>query len=327
MHRVILSVVSAALAVSVAPSMAQQLDIREWDVPWEGTRPRDPYVAPDGKVWFVGQQGHYVASFDPATETFRKIDLEPGTGPHNLIVDRDGMVWYAGNRAAHIGKVNPRTGEITKYPMPDPGARDPHTLVFAPDGNIWFTLQGANMIGHLVTATGDVHLLDVPTPRARPYGIKVDASGRPWIVLLGTNKIATVDPRSMALREIVIPRESARPRRLEIIGDKLWIGDYGAGYLISYDTKAGTFEEWRTPAGAGSEPYGMAADSSGMVWLVEGGVNPNVFVGFDTRTKRFVRATPLGEGRGTVRHMFYYRPTGTVWFGTDRETIARAKVE
>src|SRR5690554_6043608 len=29
--------------------------IQEWEVPWKDTRPRDPYVAPDGQVWFVGQ--------------------------------------------------------------------------------------------------------------------------------------------------------------------------------------------------------------------------------------------------------------------------------
>ena len=41
------------------------MTVREWPVPWEKTRPRDPYVAPDGRVWFVGQQGNYIASFDP----------------------------------------------------------------------------------------------------------------------------------------------------------------------------------------------------------------------------------------------------------------------
>ena len=40
--------------------------IDEWDVPWEGSRPRDPYVAPDGRVWFVGQTADYVARLDPA---------------------------------------------------------------------------------------------------------------------------------------------------------------------------------------------------------------------------------------------------------------------
>jgi hypothetical protein len=40
--------------------------IEEWPVPWPGTRPRDPYVAPDGKVWFVGQTGDDLARFELA---------------------------------------------------------------------------------------------------------------------------------------------------------------------------------------------------------------------------------------------------------------------
>jgi streptogramin lyase len=45
--------------------------LKEWKVEFGG-RSRDPYVAPDGKVWFVGQAGNYIASFDPAQETFRR---------------------------------------------------------------------------------------------------------------------------------------------------------------------------------------------------------------------------------------------------------------
>jgi len=30
--------------------------LEEWQVPWLESRPRDPYVAPDGRVWFVGQR-------------------------------------------------------------------------------------------------------------------------------------------------------------------------------------------------------------------------------------------------------------------------------
>ena len=114
------------------PATAQTADvaITEWLVPWPDSRPRDPYVAPSGAIWFVGQRADYLAQFDPETEAFSRFDLPPGTGPHNLIVDGDGQVWYAGNRAAHIGKLDPATGAIVEYPMPDPAAGDPHTLVF-----------------------------------------------------------------------------------------------------------------------------------------------------------------------------------------------------
>jgi len=84
--------------------------ISEWEVPWSGTRPRDPFAAPDGRVWFVGQTGNY-----PATGIFRRYELDPGTFPHNCIVGRDGIVWYAGNRNGTIGRLDPKDGRMAGW--------------------------------------------------------------------------------------------------------------------------------------------------------------------------------------------------------------------
>ena len=32
------------------------VEITEWTVPWDNTRPRDPYVENEHRVWFVGQR-------------------------------------------------------------------------------------------------------------------------------------------------------------------------------------------------------------------------------------------------------------------------------
>jgi virginiamycin B lyase len=303
------------------------VDIKEWPVPWEQTRPRDPFVAPDGKVWFVGQTGDYVAYLIPETGEFKRYELDRGTGPHNLIVADDGFVWYAGNRTGHIGKLDPKDGTITKFPMPDPNARDPHTLVFDSKGNIWFTLQGANRIGKLTVATGEVQLVEVPTPRARPYGIEVDAEDRPWIVLVGTNKLVSIDPATMTLREIVLPRAEARPRRLAITSDNhIWYVDYAAGYLGRYDPKSGKFDEWRAASGESARLYAMAADHEDRLWMVATGPEPNQLLGFDPKTSEFFSETAVPSGGGTVRHMVYHEATKSIWFGTDANTIGRALV-
>ena len=63
--------------------------VDEWEVPWAESRPRDPYVGPDGRVWFVGQRTSYAAVLDPETGDFKQCDLDDA-GPHNLIVDTDG---------------------------------------------------------------------------------------------------------------------------------------------------------------------------------------------------------------------------------------------
>jgi virginiamycin B lyase len=323
-------VLASAAALAASPLGAQQqVSINEWPVPWGAeTRPRDPYVDHQGRVWFVGQAGHYVAMLDTTTGQFRRYELPEGAGPHNLIVDRAGMVWYAGNRVGHIGRLDPATGAIRQYPMPDSAVRDPHTLVFDSRGDIWFTAQGGNVVGRLAVATGEVRLIRVPTPRARPYGIVMDPRGRqPWIVLFGTNKIATVDPATLALREYELPRATARPRRLAVTSDgAVWYGDYADGMLGRLDPATGRVDEWPMPGGPRSRPYAMVNDNRDRVWLVETGAQPNVFVGFDTRARRFLQTAAVPSGGGTVRHMVYDPSTQAIWFGTDVGTIGRARL-
>src|SRR5215218_3127542 len=86
-----------------ATALPDSVTIDEWRVPWEKSRPRDPYVAPDGSVWFVGQVGNYLARLDPVSGKFTRTEIDAGTNPHNLVVARDGKVWYTGNRNGMIG--------------------------------------------------------------------------------------------------------------------------------------------------------------------------------------------------------------------------------
>ncbi|MCI0432489.1 MAG: lyase [Gemmatimonadetes bacterium] len=314
------------LLVAASAATAQQVEIREWPVPWENTRPRDPYADAQGRVWFVGQVGNYIAFLDPASGEFKRYEIEEGTNPHNLIVDARG-VWYAGNANARIGLLDPQTGKARIFPMPDPAARDPHTLVFAPDGNLWFTVQGGNFIGRLMAATGEVKVIPSKTASSRPYGIRLDASGRPWINLFNSNKIATVDPSTNEIREYEVPRPGARTRRIEVTKDGLvWYVDFAEGYLGRLDPATGQTKEWRTPSAERSRPYAMASDDHGRIWFVETGVQPNQFVGFDPKTEQFFSVTPIPSGGGAVRHMMFEPEKREIWFGTDRGTIGKAAI-
>lgn len=298
--------------------------ITEWSVPWKDTRPRDPDVAPNGVIWLVGQGGDYAARFDPATGEFRRKDLPPGTGPHNLIVDADGTLWIAANRQASIDRMNYTTGDLTRFSMPDEDARDPHTLVFSGKDEIWFSLQWSNFVGRLNKQSGKVDLVPMQTARARPYGIKMDSKGHPWIALLGTNGLATIDPASLALKVIQLPREQARLRRLVVTpDDAVWYADYEQGYIGRYEPASGEFTEWKTPSER-SGPYAMAADANGRIWFVETWQNPNLLVGFDPLTETFFSVTPIPSGAGAVRNMVYDPKRNSLWFGTDTGNLAQA---
>lgn len=301
------------------------LQITEWQVPWAGTRPRDPWRGPDGKVWFVGQTGDYVATLDPTSGKFHRIDLQDGAGPHTVIVNEAGA-WYAGNRVQHIGRIDPASDDIEIIPMPGEGARDPHTMDFTSDGNLWFTAQHGNQVGFLDTASREVTLYELSTPRARPYGLVVDEDDRPWIVLFGTNRLATVDPETRKVEEIELPRDEARPRRIAVTDGRVWYVDFVEGYLGRYDPATGAIDEWQTPGGPRAGLYAMGADARGHLWMVATGEVPNRFYGFDPETQRFTAPVEIDSGAGVVRHMVFDADANAFWFGTDFNTIGRAVV-
>ena len=327
-----LSMMAVQGAASTPAPAAKPVPIREWNVPWDNTRPRDPYPAPDGRVWFVGQTSHYVAALDTASGTFKRYDLDPGTGPHNLVVDDQGIVWYTGNaaRPAHIGRLDPATGKITKYLMPDSAARDPHTLILdnqhARNGLMYFSVQGGNFVGRFNSKTGEITLRRAPTPNARPYGIMQDAQGIVWFDEFNSNKIGRLDPATMEIKEFSLPSAAARPRRIAVTNDGIvWYGDYARGFLGRLDPATGEVQEWPNPGGAQSRPYAMGTDGE-RVWFVETGSEPNRLVGFDPKTRTFVSVSNVPSGGGTVRHMSYDRRNEMFWFGSDVGTIGRAHV-
>lgn len=322
-----LLVVSANAADNSSPpqQLPSLLDVKAFEVEWGG-RPRDPFVAPNGMVWFCGQATNYIARLNPESGEMTKFEVPEGSHPHNLIVDSEGFVWYAGNRNGHIGRINPETGDIKQYSMPE-AVQDPHTLVFDSNENIWFTAQHSNVIGHLDVDTGEVRFVSMTKKRSRPYGIKTDANDNVWSVLLGTNKLAFVDKDSFALTEVTIPRDNARPRRMEITEDgNVWYVDFMGGFLGRYNPEDKKFEEWLLPAGEGSRPYGTALDTNGVIWIAQTGPYPNEMVGFDTKKETFISSTVIDEG-GSIRHMNYEPETDAFWFGIDTGFIAKGKVK
>jgi virginiamycin B lyase len=277
--------------------------IREWDVPTPRSRPHDPAVAPDGSLWYTGQMANKIGRFDPKTTQFKEYPLKtPNSGPHGLVADRDGNIWFTAVFKGYVGKLNPTTGEITEYHMPDPRARDPHTPVIDQLGIVWFTTEESNFVGRLDPRTGEIKLKQVPTAHAVPYGIAVLPSGVLYFCEFGTNKLASIDPQTMAITEYPVP-EGARPRRLAVAVDgTIYYSDYERGYLGHFDPITKKVEEWKSPGGAGSQPYGITVTPDGIVWYSESGVKPNTLVRFDPTTKSF-STTAVPSGGGVIRNM------------------------
>ncbi|MBV9610301.1 MAG: lyase [Acidobacteria bacterium] len=279
------------------------VSIEEWDLPTPNSRPHDPALGPDGALWYTGQRANKLGRLDVHTGMIKEFPLKtPDSGPHGLVADRDGNIWFTAVNKGYIGKLDPKTGAVTEYRLPDPRATDPHTPVFDNSGTLWFTVESSNFVGRLDPRSGKIDLKQPPTADAVPYGIVVTREGVPYFCEFGTNHLASIDPKTMAITEYPLP-DGARPRRLALATDgTIYYSDYARGYLGHFDPAAGKVEEWPSPSGAQSHPYGIAVTPDGTVWYSESGVQPNTIVKFNPKTKQFA-SSPIPSGGGVVRNM------------------------
>jgi virginiamycin B lyase len=269
--------------------------------PTLGSRPHDSYAGRDGSIWWTGQFASKLGRLNPRTGEIREFVLPEGTQPHGLAEDKDGNIWYTGIMKGVIGRLDPRTGQVREYPLNEPNARGPHTPIYnAATGNMFFTLQSGH-VGRINTVSGEMVIVKTPSDNTYPYGIRLNSQGTPWYVDFRGNRIGTVDPRTMTIKEYTLPNADARPRRLTIMSDDIiFYTDFPRGMLGRFDPKTGQVKEWQSPGGPQSEPYGITHIGN-IVWYSESGVRPNTIVRFDPANESF-QTFAIPSGGGVLRN-------------------------
>jgi virginiamycin B lyase len=165
--------------------------------------------------------------------------------------------------------------------------------------------------------------VDLVTPYdqpSNPYGIVIDNDGAPWVALLRTNLIVRIDPATLAVTRFEQGDPKARSRRVEWTSDGMvWYADEARGFLGRINPKTREVKEWQMPGGPGSRPYALTKDGQGRLWISETGPVKQL-VAFDPTTEKFVSVNAVSD---TIRHMFFDRQTGALWFGTDANAVGR----
>ena len=124
----------------------------------------------------------------------------------------------------------------------------------------------------------------------------INSQGVPIFVEFGANKVATIDPKTMEIKEFPLPNEAARPRRLALASDDVvYYSDFARGFLGRLDLSSGQVKEWQSPSGPNSQPYGIAF-TKGAIWYNESNAKPNTIVRFDPKTEKFQTWSIPGGG-------------------------------
>ena len=285
----------------VAASVELKGLMHAWEVPVPGAVPHDSAVDPHGNVWFTLQETGHLARFNPDTHEWKLYKVPtPDSGPHGLVSDALGNIWFTENYAGKIGRLDPASGAIAEFTPPS--AKDPHTPVFGPDGALWFTAEDTNVIGRLDIAGGKITEYGVPTQDAHPYGIISAEDGGLWFCELTGGKLGRVDPASGSIAEYAPPESGVGPRRLVAVRGVIYFTDFDGGRLGRLRLSDKQFKMWDSPSGSHSQPYGIAADSSGKIWYEESATAANQLVRFDPLVEVF-RTFPMPAPNSSVRNL------------------------
>src|SRR5271166_2599715 len=115
LHKLCFLTFAAMLAGSTNVGVLD-VQIREFEVPTPKSRPHDPALAPDGSLWYTGQEANKLGRLDPRTGEFKEYALKTAnSGPHGLVADKNGNIWFTAISGGYVGKLDPKTGEIAEY--------------------------------------------------------------------------------------------------------------------------------------------------------------------------------------------------------------------
>jgi len=244
----------AFLAATAASETAPATDaplVQEWKVEYGG-RPRDPYVGPDGKVWFVGQAGNYVASFDPHTMAFDgrghiwftsqaanrvgRLDMKTGEvrlvtpndspgRPYGLVIDAKGYPWVSLLNTDRIVRVDPETFAVTQFKKATPDSRS-RRIEVTTDGSVWYGDEPRGFLGRINPETGEVKEYALPGGAgSKPYALTQDGDGRLWVSQTGPDKkLVAFDPKAEKFVAALDVSDVIRHMRYDAKTDAMWFG-------------------------------------------------------------------------------------------------------
>lgn len=310
--------------------------IKEFPVP-SGSRPHD--VAPSTSttsssmqsnvsgsstdvaelpVWYTVQGSGELGKLDPRTGETHHIPLGQGSAPHGVIVGPDGAPWITDGGLNAVVRVDPITEEVKVYGLPeDTGYGNLNTATFDPNGTLWFTGQ-SGIYGRLEPQSGEVEVFHAPEGRG-PYGISTTHNGTIYYSSLAGSYVARIDLESGNSTVLLPPTADQGARRVwPDSRGRIWVSEWNAGQLASYNPLTGEWKEWRLP-GNNPMPYAVYVDERDLVWLSDFGSNS--LVRFDPAKEIFDVFT-LPSSEANVRQIL--GRAGEVWgaeSGTDRLVV------
>lgn len=222
-----------------------------------------------------------------------------------VVVRGSPYIWGADVHRNRLLRLDPASGEQRWFDVPYDKATGPHTIIGDIDGKVWVTMIESDILGRFDPDTEKWQLWKLNETGTEVFGgqavvhditydhtgeLARDGEGRIWLTLVGSNKMASLDPQSGEVHHYPAPPVAGRTgvnitlygTLLSADGRCAWFSQLN-GYVGCFNTE--TLESESLLAfEPGAGPRRMSIDRDGILWIPLFGSGQ--IVKYDTHARR-----------------------------------------
>jgi streptogramin lyase len=250
-------------------------------LPTANSHPYDLAYA-NGLLWFTERTGNRIGRLDVQHGTIQEFTIPTANSePTGIAVAPDGQIWFTERQGNRIGRFDPPTQQFTEYLYPTPNAQFEDLVVYD-DQTIWATAPNLDQIVRLqVTDESFAFFAESTAPYEQPTGLVLAGNQQLWVTASASDVLLRYAPGTLTLwTPYALPPGSWGPIMLahRNLGDiwEFWFTAQPAGRIGRLQVRPnGTLLDLRDQPlrSVASQPWGVAVDEAGYVWVAAGGAN------------------------------------------------------
>lgn len=252
-------------------------------------------------------------------------------------------IWGADIHKNRLLKLDPATGKIQWFDVPFPTGTGPHTILGDEQGNVWISLLESDQLARFDPKTERWKLYSLRPSDVDPknyfggtsivhdisfgenYEVKKDKKGLIWLTLIGTNKLASLNPDTGEVHNYDAPPVKGRdPLNISLYslllsadGSCAWFTQL-MGSIGCFNTQTLKTETTFTPP-SGSGPRRLTIDGDDNLWVPYYGSGQ--ILKYDTKQRKQVGLYDLPDRSAAPYALTWDAKRKVIWVGNSNSDV------
>ena len=242
-------------------------------------------------------------------------------------------LWGADLQRNRLLRVDPQTGDQKPFPVPYEGPTGPHTIIDTPQGDFWITMLEQGVVGRFDPKTEQWQLFDKFGTYEMAHDVAYnhdfyampDSQGRYWFTLIGSNRMARLDPRTGDIATIETPtREGQSPLHSALYGavitgdgKRVWFSQLSGG-VGAVNTETDKIDVY-LPMPQGTGPRRMALDDQDVLYVPLFGTGELLI--YDSKADKELARVMMPDPNNAAYSAVWDPWRKVIWIGTSNADV------